>query len=145
MSEPGKDRRGGLRSTSWQKGQSGNPFGKARESFVAHVREECRKRQILDKLLNTAEGLAEHDGIIPTLDQRTNARVRLLEWGFGKAVTIQEASTSTKVEVWRGPDAIDISKLSDDDLAAMEQMLERAAPAALIEGGAVPAEPEDVH
>ena len=50
-----------------------------------------------------------------------------------------------KLEVSRGQDEIDFSRLTDAELEAVERILERARPIAAIEGGEIAAQPADVH
>lgn len=58
---------------------------------------------------------------------------------------IAPESSKVKLEVSRGQDEIDFSRLTDAELEAMERILERARPVAALEGGEIAAEPADVH
>ena len=50
-----------------------------------------------------------------------------------------------KLEVSRGQDEVDFSRLTDAELEAVERILERARPIETIEGGEVPSQSADVH
>lgn len=54
-------------------------------------------------------------------------------------------SSKVKLEVTRGQDEIDFSKLTDSELEALERILERARPIAAIESGEIAPQPADVH
>ena len=50
-----------------------------------------------------------------------------------------------KLEVSRGQDEVDFTRLTDAELEAMERILERARPVAEIEGGESAAQPSELH
>lgn len=116
----------------FQPGQSGNPSGvsKARRLF-----EEEFYHQLLNR--GTPERAAQ------LLWEAAEARE---PWALQLLLQrIAPESSKVKLEVSRGQDEIDFSKLSDTDLEALERILERARPITAIEGGTGTAQPTDVH
>ena len=116
--------RGGLRSTSFKKGQSGNPNGRpprpeARKIF-ADVK--AAARELTQEAIGTLAAIMK-DPKAPAA-ARISAAVALLDRGHGRPFQ----AVDVKLD-W------DFGRLTDEEATTLELLLERATPAAPDPGG----------
>jgi hypothetical protein len=111
--------RGGRRSTSFRPGVSGNPNGRPRRSDTIAARQvfitvKAAARALTQEAIDTLAGVMR-DGKAPPA-ARIAAATALLDRGHGRP--------SQAVELNVG---CDLSRLTDHELDALEQIMERAA------------------
>lgn len=115
--------RGGLRSTSWQAGSSGNPGGRPKrpETIAAHqtiadVRAAARSHTST-ALQTIADAMQSEKAPWAARVAAANA---ILDRGWGKVSQAVEYEGTVSVEETK---RLDISGLSDDELDALEKAL----------------------
>ena len=121
----------GLVSTSWKKGQSGNPAGltSRQRQYVQDVKAACRKHS--GRSVRTlAKALNAKDCPWPSKIQAASI---LLDRGYGKP--------SQTIDVHAIIGAMDLSKLTPEELDAFEALVLRTAAGKVIEGAVLEAMP----
>ncbi|MGD0869472.1 MAG: hypothetical protein ABSB88_07980 [Bryobacteraceae bacterium] len=113
-------------------GQSGNPAGTS------------KRRVEFERLFYEAlMGIGNPDEAARLLWESARAKE---PWAVQMLLDrIAPKDTKLRLEVSRGQDEVDFSRLTDAELEVMERILERARPVETIEGGASAAQPADVH
>jgi Family of unknown function (DUF5681) len=109
--------RGGRRSTSFKPGISGNPGGRPRRPSSIEARQvvvdaKVLARQCAPEAISTLKAIMLSDRAPQAV--RVTAANSLLDRGYGKA--------RQEIEVTRP----DLSRLTDDELDALEQLMEKA-------------------
>jgi hypothetical protein len=125
--EPGKS---GNPATQWQRGQSGNPAGKSK---MRRQFEEALADALAGE--NPAERAKELAELVWTAARKGEA------WAITLLLArLAPEPIKVKMEVSRGADEIDFSRLTDEQLEQLEGIFERlAGPAGLVESGESPA------
>jgi type II secretory pathway predicted ATPase ExeA len=109
--------RGGRRSTSFEPGVSGNPGGRPRRPSSLEARQvvvdaKALARRCAPEAIATLKAIMLSDRAPPAA--RIGAATALLDRGYGKAKQEVEVIVS------------DLSRLNDDELDALERLLEMA-------------------
>jgi hypothetical protein len=115
QAKAGKMSRGGLRSTSFRPGQSGNPTGRPKRLATIEARRIFRDvtdaaRERTQDAVDTLSAIMK-DSKAPAA-ARVSAAQALLDRGYGKP--------AQAIEVEAGPD---LAHLSDEDLKTLERIL----------------------
>lgn len=127
-------RAGDRKPHQYAPGQSGNPAGISKrraafeQLFYFALIGEGSADEAARMLWECARNRDSRSWALPLLLQR-----------------IAPQDSKLKLEVTRGQDEIDFTRLSDAELEALERILEHARPVAAVEGGESPAESADVH
>ena len=117
--------RGGIRSTSFRPGTSGNPTGRPKRvatiearRVLTDVRAAAREygQDALDVLVEIMKDPKA------TKQARINAAQVVLDRGFGRPLPPQESPSA----------AYDLTRLSDTELEILDRILERATPPILV-------------
>jgi hypothetical protein len=111
--------RGGLRSTSFKKGQSGNPAGRPQRPEARKVFADVKAaaRELTQEAINTLATIMR-DPKAPA-PARISAAVALLDRGHGRPF---QAIQAIDVNV-----DCDLGRLTDEELMILERILERAS------------------
>jgi hypothetical protein len=113
---------GGRRSTSWRPGTSGNPGGRPRKPATIAARKtiddvKAAARELTPEALATLESVMGDEKAPPAA--RVTAANTILDRGWGKP--------GQELVHTGGGEAYDLSKLTDDELLALTEVLARAA------------------
>jgi hypothetical protein len=114
--------RGGLRSTSFKPGVSGNPGGRPKRPqtiearlIIADVKEAARERT--PQALATLEDVMNDPEAPPAA--RVSAATAILDRGWGKPHQAAEVTQNVAMDV-RMTNQLDVSRLTDEQLEALE-------------------------
>lgn len=106
-----------LPPTAWKPGQSGNPSGRPR--VVGHVRDLARKQTA--KAIRTLTAIMDDSSARDTA--RVTAATALLDRAWGRPA---QAIALGGPE--GGPVRLDLTKLTDTELAALKELIRHASP-----------------